>query len=185
MVDMAHIAGLIAGGAHPSPFPHAHVVTSTTQKSLRGPRGGFILSTADLARKIDFAVFPYMQGGPLMHIIAAKARLFRRGPAPRLCPLRPTGGGKRRGDGYRGIGGGTKAGVRRHREPPYPGGPDAHGHYRPTGGRRPWSRWASSPTRTPSPFDPRPPRVASGMRLGTPPSPAGALAKRRPKKSPA
>ena len=76
MVDMAHISGLIAGGAHPSPFPHAHVVTSTTQKSLRGPRGGFILSTADLARKIDFAVFPYMQGGPLMHVIAAKAVCF-------------------------------------------------------------------------------------------------------------
>ena len=76
MVDMAHIAGLVAGGAHPSPFPHAQVVTSTTQKSLRGPRGGFILSTADLARKIDFAVFPFMQGGPLMHAIAAKAVCF-------------------------------------------------------------------------------------------------------------
>ena len=73
MVDMAHISGLIAGGAHPSPLPHAQIVTSTTQKTLRGPRGGMVLSDADLARKIDFAVFPYMQGGPFMHVIAAKA----------------------------------------------------------------------------------------------------------------
>ena len=76
MVDMAHIAGLVAGGAHPSPFPHAHVVTSTTQKTLRGPRGGFILAVEELARKIDFAVFPFGQGGPLMHAVAAKAVCF-------------------------------------------------------------------------------------------------------------
>ena len=76
MVDMAHISGLIAGGAHPSPFPHAQIVTSTTQKTLRGPRGGMILADADLARKIDFAVFPFMQGGPFMHVIAAKAVCF-------------------------------------------------------------------------------------------------------------
>ena len=76
MVDMAHIAGLVAGGAHPSPLPHAHVVTSTTQKTLRGPRGGFILATEELARKIDFAVFPFGQGGPLMHAVAAKAVCF-------------------------------------------------------------------------------------------------------------
>ena len=76
MVDMAHIAGLIAGGAHPSPFPHAQVVTSTTQKTLRGPRGGLVLCEEDLARKIDYAVFPFMQGGPFMHVIAAKAVCF-------------------------------------------------------------------------------------------------------------
>ncbi len=76
MVDMAHIAGLIAGGAHASPFPHAHVVTSTTQKTLRGPRGGFILCDEDLARGIDRSVFPSVQGGPLMHVIAAKAVCF-------------------------------------------------------------------------------------------------------------
>ena len=74
MVDMAHFAGLVAGGAHPSPFPHAHVVTSTTHKTLRGPRGGFILTNdEELAKKINSAVFPGMQGGPLMHVIAAKA----------------------------------------------------------------------------------------------------------------
>ncbi len=77
MVDMAHIAGLVAGGAHPSPVPHAHVVTSTTHKSLRGPRGGLILTNdEDIAKKINSAVFPGLQGGPLMHVIAAKAVAF-------------------------------------------------------------------------------------------------------------
>jgi glycine hydroxymethyltransferase len=74
MVDMAHIAGLVAGGVHPSPIPHAHVVTSTTHKSLRGPRGGLILCNDEaIAKKINSAVFPGLQGGPLMNIIAAKA----------------------------------------------------------------------------------------------------------------
>ena len=77
MVDMAHFAGLVAGGAHPSPFPHAHVVTSTTHKSLRGPRGGLILTNDEaIAKKINSAVFPGLQGGPLMHVIAAKAVAF-------------------------------------------------------------------------------------------------------------
>jgi glycine hydroxymethyltransferase len=77
MVDMAHFAGLVAGGVHPSPFPHAHVVTTTTHKTLRGPRGGAILSNdEDLAKKLNSAVFPGMQGGPLMHVIAAKAVAF-------------------------------------------------------------------------------------------------------------
>jgi glycine hydroxymethyltransferase len=74
MVDMAHIAGLVAGGVHPSPFPHAHVVTTTTHKSLRGPRGGVILTNdEEIAKKMNSAVFPGLQGGPLMHVIAAKA----------------------------------------------------------------------------------------------------------------
>lgn len=78
MVDMAHIAGLVAGGQHPSPVPHAHVVTTTTHKSLRGPRGGIVLTNdADIAKKINSAVFPGLQGGPLMHVIAAKAVAFK------------------------------------------------------------------------------------------------------------
>ncbi len=76
MVDMAHIAGLVAGGAHPSPFPHAHIVTTTTHKTLRGPRSGIIMCHPDFAKKIDSAVFPGLQGGPLMHVIAAKAVCF-------------------------------------------------------------------------------------------------------------
>src|SRR6266699_5698183 len=74
MVDMAHFAGLVAGKAHPNPIPHAHVVTTTTHKTLRGPRGGMILcNDPEIARRIDSAVFPGLQGGPLMHVIAAKA----------------------------------------------------------------------------------------------------------------
>jgi glycine hydroxymethyltransferase len=76
MVDMAHIAGLIAGGVHPSPVPHADVITSTTHKTLRGPRGGFILCRSDRGKSIDKQVFPGTQGGPLMHVIAAKAVAF-------------------------------------------------------------------------------------------------------------
>src|SRR5260221_700733 len=74
MVDMAHFAGLVAGGVYPSPLPHAHVVTTTTHKTLRGPRGGLILaSDEEIGRRINSAVFPALQGGPLMHVIAAKA----------------------------------------------------------------------------------------------------------------
>ncbi len=76
-VDMAHFAGLVAGGVHPSPFPHAHVVTTTTHKTLRGPRGGVVLTNdGEIAKKINSAVFPGLQGGPLMHVIAAKAVAF-------------------------------------------------------------------------------------------------------------
>ena len=83
MVDMAHIAGLVAGGAHPSPLPHAHVVTTTTHKSLRGPRGGMILTNdEEIAKKCNSAVFPGLQGGPLMHVIAAKAVAFKEALRP-------------------------------------------------------------------------------------------------------
>ncbi|MGE0830259.1 MAG: serine hydroxymethyltransferase [Hyphomonadaceae bacterium] len=83
MVDMAHFAGLVAAGVFPSPLPHAHVVTTTTHKTLRGPRGGMILSNdPDLGKKIDSAVFPGLQGGPLMHVIAAKAVAFKEALEP-------------------------------------------------------------------------------------------------------
>jgi glycine hydroxymethyltransferase len=82
LVDMAHFAGLVAGGAHPSPVPHAHIVTSTTHKTLRGPRAGMILSKQEFAAAIDKVVFPGMQGGPLVHMIAAKAVCFREAMQP-------------------------------------------------------------------------------------------------------
>src|SRR6202045_3918285 len=82
LVDMAHFAGLVAGGAHPSPVPHAHIVTSTTHKTLRGPRAGMILSKQEFAAAIDKTVFPGMQGGPLVHIIAAKAVCFLEASQP-------------------------------------------------------------------------------------------------------
>jgi glycine hydroxymethyltransferase len=83
MVDMAHFAGLVAGGAHPSPFPHAHVVTTTTHKTLRGPRGALILTNDEaIAKKVNSAVFPGLQGGPLMHAVAAKAVAFHEALQP-------------------------------------------------------------------------------------------------------
>jgi glycine hydroxymethyltransferase len=85
MVDMAHFAGLVAGGVHPSPVPHAHVVTTTTHKTLRGPRSGLILCRQEFAAGIDRSVFPGQQGGPLMHIIAAKAVAFKEALAPEFA----------------------------------------------------------------------------------------------------
>ncbi|TLG79162.1 serine hydroxymethyltransferase [Methylocystis sp. B8] len=85
MVDMAHFAGLVAAGLHPSPFPHAHVVTTTTHKTLRGPRGGMVLTNdEDIAKKINSAVFPGLQGGPLMHVIAGKAVAFGEALTPQF-----------------------------------------------------------------------------------------------------
>ncbi|MDO4746485.1 MAG: serine hydroxymethyltransferase, partial [Bacillota bacterium] len=85
MVDMAHIAGLVAAGLHPNPMEHAHIVTSTTHKTLRGPRGGMILCKEEFAKKIDKAIFPGTQGGPLMHIIAAKAVCFKEAMDPEFA----------------------------------------------------------------------------------------------------
>ena len=84
MVDIAHIAGLVAAGIHPSPIPYAHVTTTTTHKTLRGPRGGMIMSSNEIAKKFNFnkAVFPGIQGGPLMHVIAAKAVCFQEALQP-------------------------------------------------------------------------------------------------------
>ena len=127
MVDMAHIAGLVAAGLHQNPVPYADVVTTTTHKTLRGPRGGLILCKEEYAKAIDKAIFPGTQGGPLMHIIAAKARVPGRGLAARLQRVRPAGGEQRPGPGQGPAGPGREAGVRRHGQPP-----DAH---RPDGQR--------------------------------------------------
>src|SRR6195256_513105 len=114
LVDMAHFSGLVAGGAHPSPVPHAHVVTSTTHKTLRGPRSGMILSKQEFAAAIDKVVFPGMQGGPLVHIIAAKAVCFLEASQPgfREYARQVVANAKvmaetLAGDGYRIVSGGT------------------------------------------------------------------------------
>ena len=115
MVDMAHIAGLVAGGAHPSPVPYADVVTSTTHKSLRGPRGGFILwNNEEFTKKINSAVFPGTQGGPLMHVVAAKAVAFGEALQPefktyaaQIVKNAKTLADKLAADGFRIVSGGT------------------------------------------------------------------------------
>ena len=167
MVDMAHIAGLVAGGAHPSPLPHAQIVTSTTQKSLRGPRGGFILCDEDLVRKVDFALFPFTQGGPLMQAIAGKAVCFGQALKPEFsryahqvvanCKVLAADL--------------SEAGLRL-----VSGGTDNHMvlvDVTPLGitGQQAESALESVgiiANKNAIPFDPRPPRVTSGLRLGTP-----------------
>jgi glycine hydroxymethyltransferase len=118
LVDMAHFAGLVAGGAHPSPVPHAHVVTTTTHKTLRGPRGGMILSKAEFAAGIDRSVFPGQQGGPLVHVIAGKAVAFREALQPEfpVYAKQVVANAKAlataiAGEGYRVISGGTDTHV--------------------------------------------------------------------------
>ena len=167
LVDMAHIAGLVAGGAHPSPLPHAQLVTSTTQKSLRGPRGGFILSTTELARKVDFAVFPYTQGGPFMHVIAAKAVCFGEALSPdfskyasQIVANARTLASEMSEAGFRLVSNGT----------------DNHlmlVDLTPLGITGQESETALEKVgiianKNAIPFDTKPPRVASGLRLGTP-----------------
>ena len=167
MVDMAHIAGLIAGGAHPSPFPHAQVVTSTTQKTLRGPRGGLVLCQEDLARKIDFAVFPFMQGGPFMHVIAAKAVCFGEALSPDYARY----AGQVVSNAQTMASELSEAGLRL-----VSGGTDNHlilVDLTPLGltGRAvevALEDVGISANKNAIPFDPRPPRVTSGLRLGTP-----------------
>ena len=167
MVDMAHISGLVAGGVHPSPLPHAQIVTSTTQKTLRGPRGGFILATEELAKSIDFAVFPYMQGGPFMHTIAAKAVCFGEALTPgfanyaeRVVENAQVMSREISEAGLRLVSGGTDnhlilvdltpAGIT---------GKDADAALEKVG---------IIANKNAIPFDPRPPRVTSGIRVGTP-----------------
>ncbi len=166
-VDMAHIAGLVAAGLHPSPVPHADIVTSTTHKTLRGPRGGFILSKAKHAKAIDKTAFPGMQGGPLMHVIAAKAVCFGEAqrPAFRAYQARVVENARVLGEslvalGWRLVAGGTdthlflvdvgKSGLT---------GKDAEETLDSVG---------MTVNKNAIPFDPKPPAVASGIRIGTP-----------------
>ncbi|MCH2503828.1 MAG: serine hydroxymethyltransferase [Dehalococcoidia bacterium] len=167
MVDMAHIAGLVAGGAHPSPFPHANIVTSTTQKSLRGPRGGFILCDEDLAKKIDFAVFPFTQGGPLMQAIAGKAVCFGQALKPEFSRYahQVVANCKVLASEL------SEAGMRL-----VSGGTDNHMvlvDVTPLGitgqqAERALESVGIIANKNAIPFDPQPPRVTSGLRLGTP-----------------
>src|ERR1700684_961740 len=118
LVDMAHFAGLVAGGVHPSPVPHAHIVTSTTHKTLRGPRAGMILAITEFAQPLDKVVFPGMQGGPLMHTIAAKAVCFLEAMQPefreyarQVVANAKTLAETLRAEGFRIISGGTEPNI--------------------------------------------------------------------------
>ncbi len=167
MVDMAHIAGLVAAGVHPSPVPHASVVTSTTHKSLRGPRGAFILSRETHARDVDRAVFPYAQGGPLMHAVAAKAVCFGEALAPSFKEY-----GRSVVANARAMAEGLEDGGLRV----VSGGTDTHlmlvdlTRLECTGQEAEEALDAVNITvnKNAIPNDPRPPRVTSGLRLGTP-----------------
>ena len=167
MVDMAHISGLIAAGEHPSPLPHAQVITSTTHKTLRGPRGAFILSTEELGRSIDRAVFPQTQGGPLMHIIAAKAVAFGEAAQPEFREYQ-----RSIVENARSLAQGlTEGGLR-----VVSGGTDNHlalVDVTPLGVTGQQAETALGKVnitvnKNAIPFDSRPPRVTSGLRLGTP-----------------
>ena len=167
MVDMAHIAGLIAGGVHPSPLPYAHVVTSTTHKTMRGPRGAFILSTQDRARAINSAVFPFSQGGPMMHAIAGKAVAFGEALQPEFKEYqsavvenaRTLAQGLSDG-GLRVISGGTDNHlVLVDLTPIGVTGQEAEDAL---------GKVSITVNKNAIPFDTRPPRVTSGLRLGTP-----------------
>ncbi len=170
MADVAHIAGLIVGGAHPSPFPHAHVVTTTTHKTLRGPRGGMILTNDDdLAKAINRSVFPGSQGGPLMHIIAAKAVAFGEDLKPefksyaqQIVKNAKALAGALVKKGYRLQSGGTDNHLMlvdlRARKADFTGA-DAEKALEAAG---------MITNKNAIYNDPRPPKVTSGLRLGTP-----------------
>jgi len=165
--DMAHIAGIVAAGLHPSPVPYAHVTTSTTQKTLRGPRGGFILCDRERASAIDAAVFPGMQGGPFMHIIAAKAVCFFEAMQPEFVDyqksvLKNAGvlASELQRYGMRVVSGGTDNHiVIVDLSPQGMSGKDAE--------QALWSAGISV-NRNTIPFDPKPPLITSGIRMGTP-----------------
>jgi glycine hydroxymethyltransferase len=167
MVDMAHIAGLVAAGLHPSPVPHADFVTTTTHKTLRGPRAGLVLCRAAHARAIDRAVFPGVQGGPLMHVIAAKAVCFRQAAEPAFVDYqrRVLANARALADGL------AAAGFR-----VVSGGTDNHLVLVDVFSRGITGKVAEAAlgaaaitvNKNAIPFDANPPMVASGIRLGTP-----------------
>ena len=167
MTDMAHFAGLVAADVHPSPVPHAHVVTTTTHKTLRGPRGGMILCHEDLAKAIDKAVFPALQGGPLEHVIAAKAVAFRQAMSPEFRrDMEQTVANARA----------LAAGLVTAGAAVITGGTDNHlmlVDVRPLGVTGKEADLALGEVRitvnrNTIPYDPNPPMVASGIRVGTP-----------------
>ena len=166
MVDMAHIAGLVAAGVHPSPLPHAHVVTSTTQKTLRGPRGGLILSTEELRPKVDRAVFPFTQGGPFMHVIAAKAVCFGEAMKPEFASYQTqitlnarTLATELAEGGLRIVSGGTDSHLLLVDLTPLGiTGQDAEAALESVG---------IVANKNAIPYDTQPPRITSGLRLGT------------------
>lgn len=167
LVDMAHIAGLVAAGLHPSPVPHADYVTTTTHKTLRGPRGGLILARAEHGRAMDRAIFPGSQGGPLMHVIAAKAVAFREAQKPgfrayqaQIVQNAQALAESLAGFGYRIVSGGTDnhlvlMDLRRQKL---------------TGkvAEEALGRAAITVNKNKVPFDPEKPLITSGVRLGTP-----------------
>jgi glycine hydroxymethyltransferase len=167
VVDMAHIAGLVAAELHPSPVPHADLVTSTTHKTLRGPRGGFVLAKAEHGERLDKTVFPGMQGGPLMHVIAAKAGVLRRGADARV-PRLPAPGRRERARARRGAHGSRlPAGVGRHGQPSDARRPEERGM---TGkvAEEALHRAHITVNKNAVPNDPQKPWVTSGIRIGTP-----------------
>ncbi len=170
LADIAHIAGLVAAGTHPSPFPHAHVVTTTTHKTLRGPRGGLIMcNDEEISKKVNRSLFPGLQGGPLMHIIAAKAVAFGEALKPEFAEYSTKVVANAQalataltGHGFRITSGGTDNHLMlvdlSARDADLTGA-DAEG----------WLEAAGIITnKNGIPDDPRPPRVTSGLRLGSP-----------------
>ncbi|MBO8183886.1 serine hydroxymethyltransferase [Streptomyces spirodelae] len=172
MVDMAHFAGLVAAGLHPSPVPYAHIVTTTTHKTLGGPRGGVILCTQEIAKKINSAVFPGQQGGPLEHVIAAKAVAFKVAASDgfKERQQRTLDGAKILADRLH------RADVQQHGVSVLSGGTDVHLvlvdlRHSELDGRQAEDRLHSvgiTVNRNAIPDDPRPPMVTSGLRIGTP-----------------
>jgi glycine hydroxymethyltransferase len=173
MVDMAHFAGLVAAGLHPNPVPHAHIVTSTTHKTLGGPRGGVILTNdADIAKKVNSAVFPGQQGGPLEHVIAAKAVAFKLAAEPEFRERQ-----ERTLEGARIIAERLLvADVAASGATVVSGGTDVHlvlvdlrnSDLDGQQGEDRLHRIGITVNRNAVPFDPRPPMVSSGLRIGTP-----------------